>query len=392
VVFGLTATHLVLKCLSILKRGKPLPQIREVLRVDFSTLAASLFHVHISLKDLQSDTSSYNMNYLEVQRSIQGFTNVTRRFFVKAGVKSCVLFVFGFVATSGAEEGGLSPVQFKDLLKQNIHALKVATFDLKGRVTFEPSEELVGTDSSKTVLTSDLYVASKNDDILIEFTYPETSPLKNLRFLNSPEHGIMVQEMADGARGATITPSNEDFHPAAGYSPMFAAYAFLSNSLTGGGAPAWTSSQFAELWPKLWITLVKQFDPGSLQKKGENQYQASFSKPWGGKAVVVFELAEGHLLPVSTRILNQDESLNFDVKIMDYSVNSNLGLLVPKKCRVQLSRAFDNGKMFIPGVVVTEIANVNINSPLSDQVFEFDPASVDTIVDGKTGTIIDVPK
>ena len=199
---------------------------------------------------------------------------------------------------------------------------------------------------------------------------------------------ITWESRRNGSSQAVIADPDNKTPLLTGVSGFLDEYSFLRSDVKARGTSSWLASDLAR-WRSLWEEAGRHLIANSVKHVRRDVIEAQFDWPWG-MAVVTFEIREGALFPVRTRLVGTGNVPILDTEVLSSSRDEETGLLFATKAKASVAKLKRDGTSVVVGTVTEVFEKREFNPEIDDGAFKCDPASVDEIIDH--GVFIKVPK
>lgn len=169
--------------------------------------------------------------------------------------------------------------------------------------------------------------------------------------------------------------------------PAFMEYSFLWVSIPPGGIPALLPSELAS--DEKWTAVGKSLQSAVMGEDGLLHATVAGTKGSASIDLVKTPDSDGGYQIKAASFFTNDGYLDRKIEVLDYFRDEKVGL-IGKTFRVGVYQSSPS-----PILLATwelEIKELKVNVPVDDELFTFDPSSVDMIYDGDTKRAIPVPK
>lgn len=272
--------------------------------------------------------------------------------------------------------------------RQESMFLRVKSCEMNGTIKITISDEYLKRSPGPKVTNLTFNIWAQGDQLkeVVKYLDGSGAPVRTVVYYLSPTQVAEVDDL-NGVVGKIFPLGVHSNDGLFNFCPFFLEYSFLNPSITRSGIPALLLSDLAS--KARWDVIINDIRDVKMEDSGLLRFNLIEESQARASVDLIKSLDQESIFQISAiTFLTKDGYPDRKIEVMNMSHNSILG---------------DIGKTFKVGVYrlspdkpsITweyNIQNIKLNSPINDEIFEFDPSSVDEIFDGKNKKFIDVPK
>lgn len=264
---------------------------------------------------------------------------------------------------------------------------KVEDVEMEGVLTITVADEYLRDNPGEKVSRARFRIWAKGDKLKedVVFVDADDIPIRKHSYFLSPEQIVEVSDF-NGVVAKIFPLGSAENVGLFNFCPLFLEYAFLHGSISPSGIPALLLPQVKG--EKLWTHTIDALE--DVQELGGGGYQFTIKGTAGHARIIA---SENKVSPAGLRV----RAVEFwnDEAVLDRKIEVSEAL--DEKPQPPFGNAikvgvYRNGPESPSVTWEFKIVKAQVNSGIADEIFEFDPASVEQIFDGANKVFIDVPR
>lgn len=297
-----------------------------------------------------------------------------------------LVFCFGCTLLCVAETLPHPLNQFKRFAEQRQSELsRLTSFEMTGSITITISDDYLQYSNDRKVSRKSFQIWAKGNQIkeIVKSLDDSGSVVSTTVFYLNPEQVVEVND-SNGSVAKIFSLGKGDNVGLFNFCPSFFEYSFLGLFIKRSGIPALLPSDLVS--NEKWTNVVKSLATVELGVDGG--MSARISTPEGFSTINLVKSAlKSEYQIESISFFTKDKILDRKVKVAGFVQDQVVGD-IGKSFKVEVFRMGSQN----PSITWDyEIYDVKVNSTIDDEIFVFEPTSVEQIFEGDTKTFIDVP-